>query len=358
MAKVLALVTDAFGAGYGIAQYNRDFLAALFSAGATIVVLPRQAPYPVLPPSGIEQRSPLQSKLRYSVAAILETLRMKPDIVFCGHLYMAPIAWIVARIARAPFVLQTHGIEAWSRPSPLRRWSCEQAAVIFSVSRHTRGRILDWAAIPPERAVVVPNTFDECFTPGDHSTLRRDWNLEGKKVLLTVGRMSPTERYKGQDRIIEAIPEICSAGHDVVYVIAGGGDDRSRLELLALQTGVADRVRFVGLLTREQLIQAYRLADLFVMPSTAEGFGIAFLEAMACGTPALGIQAAGSRDALADGKLGILADENHLAQSISEALSRPRPNPADLHQAVYNCFGRPLFKSRIAAIFHRFLQPA
>jgi phosphatidylinositol alpha-1,6-mannosyltransferase len=170
--------------------------------------------------------------------------------------------------------------------------------------------------------------------------------------------MSPTERYKGQDRIIEAIPEICKAGHDVVYVIAGGGDDRSRLERLADRAGVIDRVRFEGMLTRDELIEAYRMADLFVMPSTGEGFGIAFLEAMACGTRALGINAAGARDALVDGELGIIGDENKLAQSISQALSQPRPDPGTLHERVQSCFGRQAFQNRIATILNHFLQPA
>jgi len=358
MAKILALVTDAFGGGYGIAQYNRDFLAALSSANAQVIVHTRQAPLTEKPPHGIEQRPPKQGRFSYSCSALLEAFRMKPDIVFCGHLYMAPLGWLAAKIANAKFVIQTHGIEAWSRPSRLRCWSCEKASMIFSVSRHTRGRVLDWASIQPERAVVVPNTVDDCFTPGDESTLIREWQLENKKILLTVGRMSTSERYKGHDRVIETLSALGKAGHDLVYVIAGGGDDRSRLERLAKDLGVKDRVRFVGILTRDQLIETYRIADLFVMPSTGEGFGIAFLEAMACGTLALGINAAGSRDALADGELGILADGNDLTRAISDALSQQKRDPAELHRAVQLRFGRDLFQARIAAILSELIKAA
>lgn len=76
--------------------------------------------------------------------------------------------------------------------------------------------------------------------------------------------------------------------------------NRPRLEGLAREIGVSDRVRLVGALPRETLIGAYRMADLFVMPSTGEGLGVAFLEAMACGTPVLGLDVAGARDALCE----------------------------------------------------------
>jgi phosphatidylinositol alpha-1,6-mannosyltransferase len=271
---------------------------------------------------------------------------------------MAPLGWVAAKLSGAKLVIQTHGIEAWSRPSRLERWVCEQAAMILSVSRHTRAKVLAWAVISPERVLVVPNTVDDCYTPGDGSALRSEWQLEGKKVLLTVGRMSVTERYKGHDRVIEALPSLIAARHDVVYVIVGEGDDRSRLERLAKDAGVSSRVRFVGALSRETLIMAYRMADLFVMPSTGEGFGIAFLEAMACGTPALGFNVDGSRDALADGELGTSANQNDLAGAISEALARPRPDPDALYYAVQVRFGRASFRSRITTAFTELMKTA
>jgi phosphatidylinositol alpha-1,6-mannosyltransferase len=358
MTMVLALVTDAFGGRGGIAQYNRDFLSALASEDPEVVVLPRHTPDAEMAPNGILQRPAKFRRLPYSWSVIADALRLKPDIIFCGHVYMAPLGWISAKLSGAKLVIQTHGIEAWSRPSILERWACEQAAMILSVSRHTRAKVLDWAVIPPERVLVLPNTVDDCYTPGDGSALRCEWQLEGKKVLLTVGRMRVTEQYKGHDRVIEALPALLATGHDLVYVIAGEGDDRPRLERLAEETGVNDRVRFVGALPRETLIEAYRMADLFVMPSTGEGFGIAFLEAMACGTPALGLNATGSRDALADGELGVLANSNDLAGVISEALARPTHDPEGLHHAVQARFGRASFRSRITTAITELLKPA
>ncbi len=188
--------------------------------------------------------------------------------------------------------------------------------------------------------------------------LRREWGLEGKKVLLTVGRMPSSERCKGQDRVIDALPALIAAGHDAVFIVSGEGDDRLRLERLAHEVGVSDRVRFVGALPREKLIEAYRMANLFVMPSTGEGFGIVFLEAMACGTPALGFNVDGSRDALADGDLGILADQHGLAGAISKSLARPRPDPNTLYRAVQVRFGQASFRAHITTAFTELLKTA
>ena len=165
---MLALVTDAFGGRGGIAQYNRDFLGALAGAGAvsSITVLPRLAPDPVETPTGITQDPPRRDRVRYAVAALRAALTKRPDLIFCGHLYMAPLCALIARLTRAKLIVQMHGIEAWPRPSRLQRAAVEAADLVLCVSRFTRASVLGWAAIAPERVVVLPNTVGEAFTPG------------------------------------------------------------------------------------------------------------------------------------------------------------------------------------------------
>jgi phosphatidyl-myo-inositol dimannoside synthase len=176
-------------------------------------------------------------------------------------------------------------------------------------------------------------------------------------VLLTVGRLDPRERYKGHDRVIAALPELLQWGHDVVYLIIGEGDDRARLEELALQTGVADRTRFLGSVEARRLVEAYHLADLFVMPSTAEGFGSAFLEAMASGTPVLGLAVAGAVDPLADGELGTaLSAEDDLPAAIARLLALPKPDPEALSQAVRARFGPASFRAQLGLAFDRLFE--
>jgi phosphatidylinositol alpha-1,6-mannosyltransferase len=353
---VLALVTDAFGGRGGIAQYNRDFLDALASAGvASIAVLPRLAPDPVTTPTGISQYAPRYDRVRYVIAAWHAAWTKRPDIIFCGHLYMAPLCALLARLTHAKLIVQMHGIEAWPRPSRLQRVAVEAADLVFCVSRFTRGCVLGWAAIAPERVMVLPNTVGAAFTPGDGSSLRAALGLQDKCVLLTVGRMDSRERYKGHERVFDAMPELVAAGHDVVYLIVGEGDDRARLEARAREAGLADRVRFMGSVELPKLVELYRAADLFVMPSSGEGFGIAFLEATACGTPTIGLAVAGANDALADGELGTGVTETGLAAALARALESPKPDREALAGAVRSRFGCRSFTSGARAAVERVL---
>jgi phosphatidylinositol alpha-1,6-mannosyltransferase len=359
-AHCLALVTDAFGGHGGIAQYNRDFLGALAEIGAvsSITVLPRHAPERIAAPAAINQIPARPGRLAYSVTALLTAFHRPIDVVFCGHLHLAPLAWLIARLKGAKLVLQMHGIEAWPHPSRLRRAAAEAADLILCVSRHTRACVIGWAAIAPERVVVVPNTVGEAFAAGDGASLRTDLGLESKRVLLTVGRLDLRERYKGHDRVIAALPDLVQRGHDVVYLIIGQGDDGARLEAFARATGVADRVRCFAAIGTRRLAEVYRMADLFVMPSTGEGFGIAFLEAMATGTPALGLAVGGAPDALADGELGIVvAEEDDLPTAIARLLAMPKPDPDALSQAVHARFGRSAFRSQLGMALGRLLEP-
>lgn len=297
--RVLALVTDAWGGRGGIAQYNRDFLGAIAPV-SMLRILPRHAPDPVTDlPVGATQAPPRPGRWRYAAAAVLDALLHRPEIVFCGHLYMASLAAVIARLSGARLIVQTHGIEAWPTPSRAVRWATEHADPVTAVSRYTRAQVLSWAALDPERVVVLPNTVSGRFTPGDRAVARQRFDLGDQRVLLTVGRLAASERYKGHDRVIEALPSIIAAGHDVLYLVAGEGDDRVRLESLACAAGLGERVRFLGSVAGSDLPDLYRAADVFVMPSTGEGFGIAFLEAMACGTPAVGLGVKGDADALA-----------------------------------------------------------
>jgi phosphatidyl-myo-inositol dimannoside synthase len=355
---MLALVTDAFGGHGGIAQYNRDFLGALAETGAvsSITVLPRQAPdFPVMP-EGIEQIPARPNWIGYSLAALRTALFRPFDLVFCGHLFLAPLAVLITRLKGAKLIVQTHGIEAWPRPSRTQRAALEAADLVLCVSRYTRAAVLSWAATAPERLLVVPDTVREAFTPGDGSTQRAALALQGKRVLLTVGRMDSRERYKGHDRVIAAISKLVAKGHDICYVVVGEGADRIRLEALARDAGVRERVRFLGRVGLEVLVDIYRMADLFVMPSTGEGFGIAFLEAMASGTSALGLRVAGATDALGDGQLGALIAEDELPDAIARLLGAPKPDPHALAAAARARFGRETFAAGARTALNRLME--
>jgi phosphatidylinositol alpha-1,6-mannosyltransferase len=357
---MLALVTDAFGGRGGIAQYNRDFLGALAETDAvsSITVLPRQGPDLAVPPERIEQIPALTNWIAYSVVALRTALFRPFDLVFCGHLFMAPLAALITRLNGAKLIVQTHGIEAWPRPSRTQRAALEAADLVLCVSRYTRAAVLSWAAITPERVLVLPDTVREVFTPGDGSTQRAALALQGKRVLLTVGRMDSRECYKGHDRVIAAISELVVMGHDIYYLVVGEGADRARIEALARDVGVSERVRFLGAVGLKSLMEIYRMADLFVMPSTGEGFGVAFLEAMASGTPALGLDVAGARDALADGELGTAVSKAEFTAALARLLVEPKPDSGALAAATWARFGRQAFAAGARTALNRLIEAA
>lgn len=352
--KVLALVTDAFGGHGGIAQYNRDFLSAVCAAPdvSRTVVLPRLAPEAVgeLPP-GLTQHAPISNKFSYGTVAAELALDLKPDVIFCGHLYHGWLAAMLAKANGARLVSQLHGTEIWS---PLRRSDrkgLQASDLVLTVSRDTFARLRNQIIDAKFTGAVLSNTVHPVFTPGDRAAARARFGLgDGVDALLSVSRLDTREGYKGHDKIIPLLPEMHAAGRNVVYLIAGVGDDRARLEQLVASHNLADHVRFLGKVHFDDLPDLYRAADLFVLPSTGEGFGIVYIEAMACGTPALGLRAGGAPDALCDGDLGWCVEADDLSTAITQALDSSRPDPQALYEAVQARFGRDIFRARVASL--------
>jgi phosphatidyl-myo-inositol dimannoside synthase len=344
--RILALVTDAFGGAGGIAQYNRHFLSSLAACDGVgeIVALPREGKIRQDElPSRVRQLAPLSGKLAYSLGALRAAQVCWPvDLVICGHLFMAPLAAGLARFLHAQLWIQVHGIEAWLALSKLHRRALEKADLVTSVSRYTRHRLLAWASIDPARVKVLPNTFDGAFTPGPKPTYLLDRHAaHGKRVLVTIARLVAAEGYKGHDRVIRVLRGVVDEHPDTLYVVVGEGDDRVRLEKLAAECGVHEKVCFAGRVAGDELPDYLRLADVMVMPSSGEGFGIVFLEAMASGIDVIGGNQDGSLDPLADGVLGRAVDPENgaeLSSAICAALRDPVTRVARAGRFELNAF--------------------
>lgn len=355
MTRVLALVTDAYGGRGGIAQAARDVIGALAAQDiiSSIEVLPRQAPeLPGATSQKIHLAKPSPSRFSYAIRALVATLRGRPDVIFCNHLYMAPLAALASRLAGAKLVVQLHGIEIWPEPSSAQRRALEAASLLLCVSRDTRARVIANCDLTPERAVVLNNTVDPRFTPTDRAAARGKFGLSDEFVLLIVGRLNSRERYKGHDQLISSLKGLAHPhGRSIMLMIAGDGDDRVRLEKMAGQAGSASKVRFLGQVPGDDLPDLYRAADLFAMPSKREGFGITFLEAMACGTPALGLAAGGAPDALGDGELGVIVStDDDLTLALQSGIAACFPKPAQLADDVRKRFGAAVFQKRVSSM--------
>ncbi len=348
---LLALVTDAFGGQGGIAKFNRDLLNALCAAPnvTRVVALPRLQPGPPEPmPEKLEFNTRgLGGKLRYALAVLRCAIqRPRPSVVLCGHINLLPLAFLVRMIVRclAPgfrpaLALIIHGVDAWQ---PTRSWLTNRLArqvdVVLAVSEFTRKRFWNWAQPKSARFNILPNCVDLArFTPGPKNpAMQGCYGLRGRTVLLTVARLSAAERYKGIDQVLEALPVLGKQIENLAYLIVGDGDDRERLVAKAKSLGLAvlengtqghsaslasvrhppgssspapaAQVIFAGHIPESEKVDHYRLADAFVMPGWGEGFGIVYLEAMACGVPVLASKLDASQEAVRHGELGVLVN--------------------------------------------------
>lgn len=311
--RILFLVTDAYGGHGGIALFNRELCAAL--DGHEITVVPRVIRGEVRDvPAHVDFRPGAASNPVAYLRAVAAARRERPDLIICGHIHLLPIA------SDRP-LLVVHGIEAWTR----RRADLQKCRAVLSVSALTRDRLVGWSGYRGP-TYVLPNAVraEQYGIRPRRSDLIERYRLQGRRVLLTVGRLDGEERSKGFDEVLEVLSEL---PEDVVYVIAGGGSDASRLQRKAVERGVGSRVVFTGLFDERDKADLYNLADVYVMPSRGEGFGFVLLEAMACGVPVIASKADGGREALLGGKLGLLVEPTNPAElraAIIEMLAHGR----------------------------------
>jgi phosphatidylinositol alpha-1,6-mannosyltransferase len=213
-------------------------------------------------------------------------------------------AWLPARL-RAPYLLVLYGIEAWRQLSGDRLRALRSATVRLATSAFTLEAALRAnAGVGPVE--LLPLCLEERPPAGrlDDALLGR----AGHDFLLIVGRMAASERYKGHDELLDALPGLALTHPEVRLVVAGDGDDRPRLEARAAALGLSGRTLFTGFVEEATLAELYRRAAIFVMPSRGEGFGLVYLEAMRAGKPCVAARASAAAELIADGETGLLVD--------------------------------------------------
>jgi phosphatidylinositol alpha-1,6-mannosyltransferase len=199
-----------------------------------------------------------------------------------------------------------------------RRWSgrhlYSRALGIVANSRWTadlaRDTVARFGARPIPVAAIDLGTDPGFFSPRrDTGALRRRLGLGDAPLLLTVARLVP---HKGQDIAMRTLARLVCDFPDLRYLVVGEGRDRQRLQTLASELGLADRVIFAGALSDDEIAEAYATATLYLGLSRiedevgAEGFGISFIEAAASGVPAVAGDSGGVRSAVRDGETGLV----------------------------------------------------
>ncbi len=234
----------------------------------------------------------------------------------------APLGLLAPTLRRAGvkrIVALTHGHEVWWAKLFPFSWAIhrvgESVDVVTYLGEFTRKAISK--ALTPEATKsmvrIAPGIDIEHFSPnGDAMKLRAELGLTSKRVIVSVGRLV---HRKGQDRLIQAMPQILRSIPNAHLLLVGQGPYREKLENFAREAGVSQNVTFIGRIAYQQLPEYFRVGDIFAMPSRSrfrglevEGLGIVYLEASACGLPVIAGNSGGAPDAVLEGETGLVVD--------------------------------------------------
>ncbi|MEO8505991.1 MAG: glycosyltransferase, partial [Acidobacteriota bacterium] len=221
---------------------------------------------------------------------------------------------------RAPYLIALYGVDVWRRLAWDRRRALHGASVQLAISRTTIERARPFTGVL-EHAMLLHLTLEPDTAEARGIVDRGLLERLGSGYVLIVGRMAATERYKGHDELLRALPQVLQQQPEARLVIVGDGDDRARLERAAAELGVSTQVVFTGFVNEATLREVHRRAAIFAMPSTGEGFGLVYLEAMREGVPCVAARDSVAAEVMIDGESGVLVNAGDPA-SLGAALVR------------------------------------
>lgn len=285
----------------------------------------------------VEMQSPTCRSPSVTLKRILFNLSVAP------RLRRGRYDWVVGfdldgfhygRVKRAPYIASIKGVIAdeltnehgITRASlriqaTFERLAVQRADVVVTTSQYSRGRIVEAYGIPPGRIVIVPELID---LPSWEVGLGQVAGIQANPpAILTVAHMYPR---KNLGVLMHAYARLRDAGIPFQGWVVGEGPCQKMWKRLRDSLKLGERVTFLGTIPRRDLMERYRRAVIFCLPSRQEGFGIVFLEAMACGKPVVAGQAAAVPETVVDGETGFLVhpdDPEALARALSVLLSDP-----------------------------------
>ena len=307
-----AITFNADGGGVaGVARLIRQVLRDEWGEGVPLFELVPSAG----PADTLASRT---ARLRFGIELASAEASGRVGWLVHSHLAVARVQrYIPARLG-CRYAVFLHGIEAWDRVTPADRAVLDGATVLLSNSAHTARRV----------AAANPGLDDITVCQLGFSA-PAEWAIpttSARPIILAVARMVSTERYKGHDELIDALPLIRQTVPGATLVFVGSGDDVPRLRDKARTRGVGEHVTFTGFLAPDELRRAYADAAIFAMPSRGEGFGLAYLEAMAMGLACVGSVHDAASEVIEDGVTGVLVrqdDIGEIAGRISALLVDP-----------------------------------
>ena len=312
--RILVIVPEVFKTAGGIPLWDKIFIKALseiYNENRTIVDVislnditeQREEEYLS---NSIRFQGMSRNKVKTAFLSILKSARA--DMVVFGHINLAPLGLLFKMLKpRLKYGILVYGIEVWERLPFAKQLSARRADFIFSISRFTAEKLAELNGINKDKIHILANCLNPFFADSRNPpTINR--SFPKGRILLSVSRLDPSERLKGIDHVIMAMPSVLSVFPDAYYIVVGKGGDRERLQALSRDLGVSEHIIFTGYVPDEELTGYYSVCDIFLLPSGSEGFGFVFLEAMAFKKPCIGARDGGIPEVVVDKETGILVE--------------------------------------------------
>ena len=261
--------------------------------------------------------------------------QVKFDVLHVHDWLTAPAAIAFKHFAKKPLVFTAHSTEhgrsGLHTPDSftidgLEWWSTYEADKIVVASGSMKGEVCSHFHVSDNKVEIIPNGIDSSRyeEPVDKGTIRARYGVQlHQKLILCIGRLVP---QKGIEYLINAVPLVASRRTEARFIIAGDGWYRDHLELVANNTGQRWRIAFTGFISDRDAIALTKSADVLVVPSVYEPFGIVALEGMAAGVPVVASQVGGLTDVIEHDHTGVLTyprNPESIAWGIDHILSNP-----------------------------------
>lgn len=351
----------AFSATGGLEKFNRTLLHGLqLCANEGLITVAGISLYDTAPNTAYFT-APYWGMSGRRIAFIRKFIQLsyKADTIIIGHVNLAvPVLLKRLIMRRKKIIVVAHGIDITRFLKKSGKVLLQKCHQIWAVSEYTKQQILLRCLVSPNKIVVYHNALDPFFERPKAfqkpSFLQTRYGIAANQpIILTLARLRTTEKDKGYDLVIQAMPKVLQHFPNAYYVIAGKADaaEKQRLETLIAEYKLQQHVQLIGYVEEAEMVAHYQLGDVFIMPSRKEGFGIVFIEAMSCGVPAIAGNMDGSVDALLGGKVGYLVnptDVEAIANTLVQALEQaPAAQPQQLQQQIEAHFGFLSYQQRL-----------
>lgn len=295
-----------------------------------------------------------KSRKQFISASVLEGIKAR--VVVATHSNLLPVLSMIRIInPKVKTICWAHGTEVWDMPAG-KKMQAKLLHKFICVGEYTKGRLRK--DFPLKKLTVISNCLDIVENDADPKIdIRSALNIATeKKIVLSLCRISARDKYKGFDIVLDALRTLDRK--DLHYVIAGRADESEQLRIMKIVTkiGLGGQVTMTGFVSDDMKHALYRQSDIFIMPSTKEGFGLVYIEAINAGLPVIAGNRDGSADAVMQGKFGRLCDPLDVASvcaAIEAQLQDPLPVDIDAFRTV---FGYEIFLENVIGLISPMLK--